>query len=206
MLTQKELDGYRQWLEELDEEAREPGGDLTKCDPEVWDTFNPKKSPGNDIYESFSNNELLDKMIETMQHQGHSPQYKNIHYIYLKYIEKRFSGLNNAKAMARKRLKLQQIRSSAPPGWYEHVSVEPLIIKCRERDRELSQEDIAFLNQLCDQARETHKPPYLSGNVRERLSKIYQWNQALRLMGFPSADAGTVGEYNRYWYVKNYGR
>ena len=202
MLTQKELDGYRQWLEELDEEAREPGGDLTKCDPEVWDTFNPKKSPGNDIYESFSNNELLDRMIVTMQHHGHSPQYKDIHYIYLRYIEKRFNGLHNAKEKARKRLKLEQMRKTVPPDWYEHVSEEPLIMKCSEKGRELNLEDIAFLNRLCEQTHETHKPPFLSKGIRERLNKIYQWDQALRLMGFPAVGAGSVDEYNRYWLGK----
>lgn len=74
-LAEKELAGYRQWITELEEEARQTGGDLTLCDGEVWQYFDPGKPLGYQIYRSYSDEELLDILIKTMNHQGRTPDY-----------------------------------------------------------------------------------------------------------------------------------
>lgn len=46
MLTPKEIRGYRQWLAELDEEARAADGNFNTCDAEVWECFDAQSDIG----------------------------------------------------------------------------------------------------------------------------------------------------------------
>ena len=66
ILTEKELKSYRALLENLDEKAHQPGEDLTICSKGAWAVFNPEQLPGKQIYNSFSDGELLDVVIYTM--------------------------------------------------------------------------------------------------------------------------------------------
>ena len=59
-LTARELAGYRQWLAELDQEAREEGGDPSLRDPELRRYFDPHTPCGRQVYESYTDGELLD--------------------------------------------------------------------------------------------------------------------------------------------------
>ena len=73
-LTKRQLEGYRQWIAELDEESRKLGGGSESCDSELYRYFAPDQVVGRQVYESFSDEELLDIMIRTMHHQGHKPR------------------------------------------------------------------------------------------------------------------------------------
>ena len=115
-LTKKQIQGYRQWLSELDEEAREPGGNLLVCDPEVWQCFNPHKSTGYQVYMSYSDEELLDVLLKTMDRPGHNPDYSDLYCVYKQYLRCRFGSFGTAKKQAKVRMK----RLSAP------------VIKCKK--------------------------------------------------------------------------
>lgn len=201
-LSKKEILGYRQWLSELDEEAREPGGDLSRCDGEIWEQFDPVRLPGKEIYASFTENELLDKMIETMHHQGHSPRYDQIYCIYKSYIVRRFGALNIAKEKARRRMHQLRTLENVPDNWQSGVCVEPLLQTLEQKGRSISDEDVRYLEELCEKTRKTGIPPYISIAVRKRLDKIYAWSQVLSLMGIPAAGTISIKEYNRYWLEK----
>ena len=134
-LTAKELAGYRQWLAELDQEAREEGGDPARRDPELARYFDPRTPCGQQVYESYTDGELLDILIRTMERPGHSPRYEEVYCFYLDYIRLRFQGLNNAKELARGRLKRQELRKRWPPDWHERVTAEPVVEQLRRRGR-----------------------------------------------------------------------
>ena len=68
-LTEKELRGYRQWLSELDEESRgEQGTSRQAMDPDLWRIFDPKGNIGRQIYESYTDEALLEAVVGTMDH------------------------------------------------------------------------------------------------------------------------------------------
>ena len=70
-LTEKELRGYRQWLSELDEESRgEQGTSRQAMDPDLWRIFDPKGNIGRQIYESYTDEALLEAVVVTMDHRG----------------------------------------------------------------------------------------------------------------------------------------
>lgn len=104
-LTQKELAGYRQWLSELDSEARKTGADLTDVDYEIWQYFDPETMIGKQIYESYSDEELISFVLATMDHPGHKPRLERIYVIYRQYLKLRFDGLSNVIARAKTRRK-----------------------------------------------------------------------------------------------------
>ena len=90
-LTEKELRGYRQWLSELDEESRgEQGTSRQALDPDLWRIFDPKGNIGRQIYESYTDEALLEAVVVTMDHPGHKPRtltsrYLSVHFQILKY-------------------------------------------------------------------------------------------------------------------------
>lgn len=198
-LTARQIAEYRQWLKELDQEAHEPGGDVTRCDPEIWSDFDPSRPTGRQIYESYSDAELLDILIRTMQRPGHSPRFEEVYCIYKKYLHKRFEGLHNAKDRAKTRMKLLQNQEKWPPDWPEHVSTEPLLEKLRERGKNISKEDLVLLTRLCEEARRTGLPPVITPSVRQRLERLYGCTQTLELMGIPHLNKTALKHMQRYW-------
>lgn len=103
-LTLRELNGYRQRLSDLDEEARDPGGGLTRHDPELRQYFDPDTLIGRQVYESYTDEELLDILIRTLQQQGYNPHFELVYCGYKDYMHLRFNQLNMAKDKARARL------------------------------------------------------------------------------------------------------
>ena len=74
-LTEKELRGYRQWLSELDVESREEQESSRQTvDPDIWRVFNPEGNIGRQIYESYTDEALLEAVVGTMDHPGHKPR------------------------------------------------------------------------------------------------------------------------------------
>ena len=91
-LTEKELRGYRQWLSELDVESREEQESSRQTvDPDIWRVFNPEGNIGRQIYESYTDEALLEAVVGTMDHPGHKPrlyQLSLIRQVYLKQLLK----------------------------------------------------------------------------------------------------------------------
>lgn len=198
-LSEKQLSGYRQWLAELDAEAQEPGGDLRVCDREIWEYFDPKGEIGRQVYESYTDEELLDRLIETMRHPGRSPRYEQLYCVYKAYLKLRFNGLHNAKDKARARMKRLEDQEKWPPDWHERVSVQPLVDDLTRRGRELTGDELLLLERLCQEARKTGLPPHISLSIRKRLEPICPPAQALERMGIPILSKTALKHMSRYW-------
>jgi len=197
-LTERELLGYREWLMDLSREAEE-SGDFNTCDEEVWEQFDPAFDTGMQVYQSFSDAELLDFLIATMDRQGHKPRYDRIFTIYRRYIQTRFGGLNNAKDRARIRMKQQEEEVKWPPDWHTRVSAAPLLAKLEKKGKNPSEEEWLLLESLCKEAQETGMPPYISISVRDRLNKLMDYKSALETMGIPCLSNTSLKRMARYW-------
>lgn len=201
-LTAKQLAGYRQWLAELDEEAHEPGGDPAFCDSEVWQDFDPNRPIGRQVYESFSDEELLDILLRTMDRPGHSPRFDEVYCIYRQYLRLRFDGLNNAKDRAKARRKHLRDQEKWPADWWERVSPEPLIQYCRTRKREPETQDLLLFQELCGIARRCQLPPVLTSAQSRRLEALCGAKRALELMGIPALNKSSLRHMQRYWSLE----
>ena len=202
-LSEKELAGYRQWLCELDEEAREPGGDLSEIDEEVWESFNPKGSVGVQIYESYSDDELLSFVLATMNHPGHKPRFDEIYCVYKQYLRLRFGNLDKAKSLARTRRKQMEEEARWPPDWPERVSPQPFIQKYAKSGHPLSEEDILLLQKICDHAVKSGFPP-TEKNLSPAAKEFFKqhggsWQRGLLLMGIPALNKMALKHLHRYW-------
>ena len=197
-LTEKVLLGYREWLMDLGQEAEE-SGNFNTCDEEVWEQFDPASDTGRQVYQSFSDEELLDLLIATMDRQGHKPRYDRIYTIYRRYIQTRFGGLNNAKDRARIRMKQQEEEAKWPPDWHTRVSVAPLLTKLEKKGKAPTGEELGLLESLCKEARETGMPPYISISIRDRLNKLMDYKSVLETMGIPCLSNTSLKRMIRYW-------
>ena len=198
-LSEKELNSYRQWAAELQKESGEPGGSCN-CDPEVWEYFNPTTAWGKQIYESFTDEELLDLLLPTMKSQGHTPQFQKIHEIYRCYLGRRFGNLARVKEMARIRYKRRRDERRWPWDWPERVSVEPALDFCRKRGIRLSPEEQTLLAQLCQAAKYTRMPPVVFSQEQLRcLQRLGGVRQLLERMGIPHLERGARKHMRLYW-------
>ena len=197
-LSEKELKGYRRWAAQLQEESREPGGSCS-CDPEVWEFFDPAFSTGKQIYESFTDEELLDVMIATMNRPGHTPQFQEIHELYRRYLSRRFGDLARAKRAARIRYKQLRDESRWPWDWPDRVSPEPVLDRCRKRGISLSDKETALLEQLCRAARYTRMPPVLSSEEARCLQRLGGARRTVELMGIPQLERSALRHMRSYW-------
>ena len=198
ILLEKELNSYRQWAAELQEEAREPGGSCN-CDSEVWEYFNPAFPCGKQIYESFTDEELLDMLLPTMEYPGHTPRFQEIHEIYRRYLARRFGDLSRAKDLARIRYKRRRDEQRWPWDWPERVSAEPALNYCRQRGLCLSQEEQTLLKHICQVARSTRMPPALSQSQVRYLQRLGGVRQIFELMGIPRLERGALKYMRSYW-------
>lgn len=193
-LSEKEHQSYRQWIQELEEEG---GPDF--CDSQVWDCFDPETAAGHRVYSSFTDEELLDRLIDTVDHHGKKPRFDRVHVIYRRYLQLRFKGLNNAKECARVRMKQLEERRRWPADWHTRVSPVPLLEKLEQKGHLVSAEDRELLEMLCSQARETAMPPYISISVRDRLKKLMDSKSALEMMGIPVLSQTGLKRMTSYW-------
>ena len=198
-LSKKELTEYRRWIAELEEEAREQGGNMQTCDPEVWAQFEPHSDPGRQIYASFTDEELLDLLIRTMDRPGHSPRVEEIHVIYREYLRLRFRGLNTAKSLAKTRRKQLEEERRWPWDWPDRVSPRPLLDRLAQRGQAAGPEDLALLERLCAEARAARLPPALSETERDQLNRLCICKTALELMGIPVLNKAGLRHMVRYW-------
>ena len=198
VLSEKELNSYRQWAAELQEESQQPGGSCS-CDPEVWEYFNPAFPCGKQIYESFTDEELLDVVLSTMERPGHSPQFQEIHEIYRRYLSRRFGSLSRVKEAARIRYKRRRDEQRWPWDWPERVSSAAALDYCRQRGLSLSREEQTLLEHLCQVARYTRLPPVLSQAQIHCLQRLGGLRQMLELMGIPRLERSALKHMRFYW-------
>lgn len=197
-LSEKELNSYRQWAAELQEEARSGGGGY-HCDAEVWEYFNPASPRGRQIYKSYTDEELLDVVTATMDHPGHTPQFQEIHEIYRRYLSRRFGGLSGAKAAARRRYKRRRDELRWSWDWPERVSVEPVLERFRQRGLQISKAERAILERLCQTAKDTRMPPELSPDAIRCLQRLGNVRKTLEQMGIPRLERGAMKHMRAYW-------
>ena len=198
-LTSKELAGYRQWLAELDEEAHAPGGQLHEIDSELRSVFRPKGPVGKQIYRSYTDEELLDILIRTMNHHGHKPRFEEVYGIYLDYLRQRFGNLSTAKELARRRMRRLRLMEKWPADWPERVSAEGLLKSENRQTKEFSTEERALLLRLCETAGETGYPPVLTPDEIQIFNRHGGWIRVLEAMGIPALKDADARYMARYW-------
>lgn len=202
-LTKREIDSYRQWLNELDQEAREPGGDLSTCDTQVWNYFNPSGVTGRQIYESFTNEELLDILIRTIDRPGNKPNYDQVYYIYKRYLRLRFQSLNNAKDRAKARVKQLREQEKWPPDWPTRVSTSKFVLRCEKAKYPLTDQELLELDAFCCRVRKTRRPP-LESQLPQTVAKICKarhlsFQKSMKLMGIPALNQLSLRHMLKYW-------
>ena len=205
-LTKRQIGEYKQWIAELAEEAGQPGGDPDVCDREVWAYFDPRGAVGVQIYQSFSDEELIATLFPTMDHPGHKPRFEEVYIVYRRYLKLRFGGLEAAKRKARTRYKQIRDEQKWPPDWPERVSPDALLAHCRERGVEVSMDDQLELERFCSTIQRERKPlchEELSGSQCAWLAALGgSWKKALDLMGIPVLNKRQVYHLERYWARK----
>lgn len=197
-LTDKQIEGYRQWLAELEEETLETG-DADCFDKDIWEIFTPASPVGRQIYMSYSNEELLDCLLKTMEPPGYQLHFEKLYYIYKQYIRVRFGNLERAAKVAQIHRKQLQDQERWPSDWPERVSMELFIEEMRHRGKELLLEDYRMLEGLCRTAKESGYPPVLSDPQRKRLDSLYNWKKAYEMMGIPALNKPARAHMIRYW-------
>lgn len=90
------LEHARMALRKMDEEARSMGGEPGRCEREVWSRFSPDSVQGKQIYESFSDEELLKLLRERYEQTGRIPKRSETCYVHWQYIKRRFGSWTQA--------------------------------------------------------------------------------------------------------------
>lgn len=87
-----------------------------------------------------------------------------------------------------------------PADWPEKVSVQPVMdYLVRKGKPPLSDEQLFVLNLICDEAKRTNMPPYISISLRDRIKKIGKPTYILELMGIPTIKCGELQRQRRVW-------
>ena len=154
-MSKAEIMQARKILAQRNELTRRNGFEAELCDPQFRSYYHPDSPKGQQIYQSYSDEELLDILIAVMQHHGHSPQFDKIHHVYKLYLSKRFENLAQAKAKARARQKAIAQQDKWPSNWSEHIDPEPFYKWIQEKGQEVTEEDKCVIEAICDDARKT---------------------------------------------------
>ena len=197
LLTKKELASYREWLAELDAEARKSGGDLTNCDEDLWRIFSPRCWIGKQVCASFSDEDLLDIALRSMDQKGHKVETDNIYCIYLEYIKCRM-GLGR-KMMDRVRARRKNLRNEQryPLDWPEHITIKPLLKQYLKNP--LTEADIALLEDIRRRAQASRMIPELTPEEKNQLDKFGGAGQAMKMMGIPIIRGSELRHMKQYW-------
>lgn len=102
VLTAQELAGCRSLIQRMDRYARENGANLTVCDAAVWEMLAPGSEIGAQVYESFTDWELLDilRSRHAQASRKKHAQQDEVHKVYAAYLCKRFGNWQNANETA----------------------------------------------------------------------------------------------------------
>ena len=101
--TSEELSAFHERLEKLASDALERD-DLSRCDPEIWKTFEPLTKGGRLIYSSFADEELLGHIHKAALRLERKPNRNEVYCVYARYLKRRFGGWPQALAIAGFRL------------------------------------------------------------------------------------------------------
>ena len=101
-LTEKELAGIPPVALRAGRGSRgEQGTSRQAMDPDLWRIFDPKGNIGRQIYESYTDEALLEAVVVTMDHPGHKPRTYQLSPIRQVYLKQRFGNINKACWAAR---------------------------------------------------------------------------------------------------------
>lgn len=90
-----------------------------------------------------------------------------------------------------------------PADWPERVSVQPVVEYLERKGKPpLTDEQLLVLNIICDEARRTNMPPYISISLRDRIKKIGNPLYILELMGIPTIKCGELKRQRREWVAE----
>ena len=189
-LTEKELRGYRQWLSELDEESRgEQGTSRQAMDPDLWRIFDPKGNIGRQIYESYTDEALLEAVVVTMDHPGHKPRTYQLSPIRQVYLKQRFGNINKACWAAR--------------GFRKRGSADGFRAYCERIGSPLTEREAELAEHMCRPVRESWRPPE-EEEIPPELKMLFQKKRcsnkkAMELMGIPVLSKLAMKHLWSYW-------
>lgn len=202
-LSERELAGYRQWLTELEEEMEEVPGLSAGLDGDLNGYFASESPIGRQVYASFSNEELLEPLVATMEGWDGSPQPDRLLCVYRWYLEKRFGSLHRACWCARGRNRQQQAERRWPADWPERVDARPFFQRCASRGLTLDEGTRAAVQAYCVAVSRRGQPPCES-ELPEQLRTLFAWTgctwrTGLELLGIPALSKAVRRHMRRYW-------
>ena len=203
ILSPKELEGYRQWLAELSAEAGAPGGDLGHIDEALFPCFAPKRPVGRQVYRSFSDEELLEPVLRTMDHPGHKPRLDQVYCVYCWYLKERFGTVRDVCWKARARWKQRRDEVNWPADWPERVAPQELIAYCGGRNYAPTQAELQTLEEFCARIRRRRCPlpeDQAPAEFRQLLARAgCTWDRGMRLLGVPVLRKEALRHMKKYW-------
>ena len=203
-LTEKELRGYRQWLSELDVESREEQESSRQTvDPDIWRVFNPEGNIGRQIYESYTDEALLEAVVGTMDHPGHKPRLYQLSLIRQVYLKRRFGSTNKACWAAKGFRKRLEEQKRWPPDWPERGSADRFRAYCERIGSPLTERESELVERMCKSVKESWRPPG-EEEITPELKKLFQKKRctnkrAMELMGIPVLSKLAMKHLWSYW-------
>lgn len=202
-LSERELRGYRQWLAELEEEMKELPELSRKLDGELTGYFSPEYPIGRQVYISFSDEELLEPLVETMEETDGIPRPDRLLCVYRWYLEKRFGSLHRACWRARGRSRQKAAEQRWPADWPLRVDADRFLERCASCGVELDEAMRDLLRQYCALVRRSGQPPGRE-DCPEELCRLFArvgctWRTGLELLGIPALSKSVRRHMRRYW-------
>ena len=202
-LSERELAGYRQWLTELEEEMEELGGLSAGLDGDLEDYFDPRSPIGRQVYASFSNEELLEPLVDTMEKGDGAPRPDRLLCVYRWYLEKRFGSLHRACWCARGRSRQRQAERRWPADWPERVDPRPFFQRCHSQGLILDEEARGAVWDYCGAVRRQGQPP-CENELPDQLRTLFArtgctWRTGLELLGIPALSKAVRRHMRCYW-------
>lgn len=202
-LSARDLGGYRQWLEELGEETREVPELSRRLDPDLLSYFSLNSPVGRQVYASFSDEELLEPLVDTMDGPGEPPRPERLLCVYRWYLERRFGSLHRACWCARGRQRQREAEERWPSDWPERVDTRPFLERCASLGLALDSRSQAQLLEYCTGVRRQGQPPSMD-ELPEGLRLLFAragctGRTGLELLGIPALSKSVRRHMRRYW-------
>ena len=145
MLSAAQIIGYREQLRKLSLRYLQAGENQWDTERKLiaqWKIFAPDKAIGRQLYESFTDEELVVIMVEAYARLGRAPVQSDIFCFYRTYIKHRFVTWSAALKAAGQSRALDRHANQLPMEEYEHIKREEpeilaLLIRLSERRAEL---------------------------------------------------------------------